>query len=435
MLAIIIGILLCMMASGMPVAFAFMITNIALAFFLMGGGVGIEQVVLNIKNGLATFTLLPLPLFILMGEVIFQSGIAPKMMDALDAWLGRLPGRLGLVAVGGGTLFSTMTGSSAASVAMLGSSLVPEMQRRGYAKSMSLGPILGSGGLAMMIPPSGIAVLLGAIGEINIGEILIAIIPAGILMAVLYAIYVIVRCWLQPSLAPAYEVPHVPLKDKLSATARYILPVGFIIFLVIGVIFLGVATPTEAAATGALGTFVLAAAYGRLNWKMFKKTLIGTLRASGMVMFIIAGAAAYANILAYSRASGGLSEFAAGLPIGPIFIIIAFLIVSIILGMFMGPSAIMMITLPIFVPIVKNLGFNDVWFAVIFLLTIEMGQTTPPYGMTLFVMKGVAPPDTTMTDCYLAGLPFLVCDSIALILILAFPSIVLFLPNLMGKVS
>ncbi len=430
MLIFISGVLLILMGTGMPIAFAFVITNIILAFFLQGGSVGIEQVILSMRS-VAKFTLIPIPLFLLMGELIFRSGIAPKMMDALDVWIGRLPGRLSLMAVAGGTLFSTMTGSPAASVAMLGSTLVPEMTKRGYSKEMSLGPIMGSGSLAMMIPPSGMAVLAGALGEINIGDILIAIIIPGLLMAVLIAGYIIIRCSLKPSIAPIYDVPPVPLSTKLSLTARYILPVALVIFFVVGVIFLGIATPTEAAATGALGTFILAAAYGKLNGPMLKKVMIGTLRSTGMVMFIIAGAEAFANILAYTGGSGGLSKFVAGLDAAPILIIIAFLLASIVLGTFMGPAPIMMITLPIFVPIVKLLGFDPVWFAVIFLITIEMSELSPPYGMALFVMKGVAPKGTTMGDCYSAAMPYCYLNCFAIALIMAVPSIALFLPALM----
>ncbi|MFC2069524.1 TRAP transporter large permease subunit, partial [Chloroflexota bacterium] len=306
--------------------------------------------------------------------------IAPFMIDALDKWLGRLPGRLGLLAVSGGTIFATLTGVSMASVAMLGSTLVPEMERRGYHKSMSLGPILGSGGLAIMIPPSGLAVLLGAIGEISVGDILIAIIIPGLLMAALYTTYIITRCRLQPSLAPPYDVPPTPLFDKLLTTMRYILPTGIIIFLVVGVIFLGVATPTEAAATGALGTFILAAAYRQFNWKVVKKSLGGALRVTVMMFLILAGAAAFSQILAYTGASRGLTEFTAALPIAPIFIVVAIIIVVIFLGMFLSPVPIMMICLPIFVPVIETLGFNPVWFAVMFLLAIEIGTTSPPFG-------------------------------------------------------
>ena len=419
------------MVSGLPVAFCFMLINIIGAFVLWGGEIGLEQLVLSLFRSVSKFSLLPLPLFVLMGEVIFHSGVAPKMLDALDKWLGRLPGRLGLLAVGGGTVLSTLTGASMASVAILGSTLVPEMENRGYKKPMSLGPILGSGGLAIMIPPSGLAILLAAIGELSIGRILIAIIVPGLLMATLYATYIILRCRLQPSIAPAYEVTLPPLSERLVATVKYILPLGFIIFMVIGVIFLGVATPSEAAATGALGSFILAAFYGGLNWEVIKKSFQGTMRITLMMFLIISGATSFSYILAFSGATTGLIELALGLPLAPIFIVIAMQIIVLFMGMFMDVVSIMMITVPLFLPVVYTLGFSEVWFAVIILLNIEMATTSPPFGLSLFVMKGVAPPNTTMGDVYRAALPFLYCDVVAMALIMVFPAIALWLPGLM----
>ncbi len=431
LLLILLGSLIVLMASGLPVAFCFILINIVGVMLLWGGGIGLQQFIFSIFDSVSTFTLLPVPMFILMGEVMFYSGIAPLMMDALDKWLGRLPGRLSLLAVGGGTLFSTLTGASMASVAMLGSVLVPQMEERGYKKPMTLGPILGSGGLAIMIPPSSLAVILGAIAEISIGKILIAIILPGLLMAVLYTSYIIIRSRLQPHLAPVYDVPLISIFDKVIATVRYILPVGFIIFLVIGLIILGVATPTEAAATGAIGTFVLAAFYRRLNWGLVKKSFSGAIQVTVMMFMIIVGAKAFSQIMAFSGASMGLSELAVGLPLTPIFIVIAMQIVLLFLGMFLPVVPIMMVTIPVFMPVILTLGFDPVWFAVIYLLNIEMATTTPPFGLSLFVMKSVAPPDTTMGDVYRGALPFLYCDMIAIALIIAFPLIALWLPDIM----
>ncbi len=419
------------MVSGLPVAFCFMLINIIGAFVLWGGEIGLEQLVLSLFRSVARFTLLPLPLFILMGEVMFHSGLAPNMLDTLDKWLGRLPGRLGLLAVGGGTVLSTLTGAAIASVAMLGSTLVPEMEKRGYKKPMSLGPILGSGGLATMIPPSNLAIILAAIGELSTGKILIAIIIPGLLMALLYAVYIIGRCYLQPSIAPAYEVTLPSLLERLMATVKYILPLGFIIFMVIGVIILGIATPTEAAATGAIGTIILTACYGRLNWEVIRKSFRGTMRITLMMFMVIAGAMAFSYILAFSGATAGLIELTIGLPLPPILIIVVMQIVILFMGMFLNVVSIMMITLPLFLPVVYALGFNEIWFAVIYLINIEMAGTTPPFGLSLFVMKGVAPPDTTMGDIYWAALPFLYCDAIAITLVMAFPLIALWLPNIM----
>ncbi len=429
---IIFGSLIVLMITGMPIAFAFLVVNVIGVLIWWGGEAGLGQLILSTRESVTTFTLLPVPLFILMGEVMFQSGIGLHMILTLEKWLGRLPGRLSLLAVGAGTLFATMSGSSMASGALLGSVLVPEMEKQGYKKPMSLGPILGSGGLAIMIPPSALAVILGAIAEISIGKILIAIIIPGLIMAVLYATYIIGRCKLQPSLAPTYAVTPTPLSEKLISTARYVLPLGFIIFLVIGLIFLGVATPSEAAATGTFGTFILAAVYGRLNWQMVKKSVRGTVEITVMVFLIMMGATAFSQILAFSGASRGLIAVATSMPLAPIFIVLGMMAVLWILGMFVSVVPIMMITLPIFMPIIDALGFSPVWFAVIFLLNMEMATTTPPFGLLLFVVKGVAPPGTTMGDCYRAALPFLGCDLIALALIISFPSLAIWLPALMN---
>ncbi len=430
-LLIIFGSLILLMASAMPVAFSFMLISIIGMYSFFGGSTGLEQLIISITTTLTTFVLLPVPLFIFMGELMFHSGMAPLLVETLDKWLGRIPGRLGLLAVSAGTLFATLTGTSMASTAMLGSILVPEMEKRGYKKPMSLGPILGSGGLAIMIPPSSLAVLVGAIGEISVGRILVAIIIPGLLMAAFYASYIIIRCWIQPHLAPSYEVKHIPFSEKISATLRYILPLGLIVFLVVGVIFLGVATPSEAAATGTIGTAVLALINGRLNWDVIKKATTSTLEVTGMVLIIIAGATAFSQILAYSGATQGLCKFATELPVKPIVVIIFMQIVILFLGCLMDVVAIMMITLPIFVPIVNNLGFDPVWFATMFLLNIEIAGTSPPFGMGLMVMKGVAPPGTTMGEIYRAALPFIYCDLVVMALMLIFPKVALWLPGLM----
>lgn len=433
-LILIFGSLVVLMMLGLPVVISFMLVNIVGVFLLWGGESGLIQLILSIRGSLCSFSLLPVPLFMLMGEVMFQTGVASHMIDTLGMWLGRLPGRLGLLATGAGTLFATLSGSSMASAALLGSILLPEMEKKGYKAPMSLGPILGSGGLAIMIPPSGLAVLLGAIGEISIGGILIAIIVPGILMAVFYSSYIIGRSLLQPSLAPSYDVPAVSMLVKLKATVQYILPLGLIIFLVTGVIFLGMATPTEAAATGTFGAFILAVLYRRLNWQTLKKSFTGAVSITGMILAIIMGAIAYSQILAFSGATRGLIQLAISLPVHPIIILISIQVVLIIMGMFMNVASIMMITLPMFMPVVHALGFNDLWFGAIYLLNIEMAQTTPPFGVVLFVTKATAP-HHTMGEIYRAGLPFLCCDAIVMALMIAFPTLALWLPGMMRPVS
>ena len=426
------GGLILLMLTSMPIAFCFLLINLMGLFFYFGTA-GLEQLGYSMFASVDTFTLIPIPLFLLMGDVLFYSGLAPQMIRTLDKWLGRLPGRLSLLTVAAGVLFSVLTGTSMASVAMLGSTLCPEMEKKGYAKSMILGPILGAGGLAMMIPPSSLAVLACAIGQISVGKTLIAIIVPGLLMAVIYAVYIILRAKLQPTLAPSYDVSEFPLSEKLIDSVKYILPVAVIVFLVVGVIFVGVATPSEAAATGALGTVILAACYGKMNWQVAKKSLTQTITVTGMVFLIIAGATAFSQILAFSGASTGLSELTVKLAIAPIMIIILMQIVVLILGCFMSVVAIMMITLPIFMPVVHVLGFDPVWFAVIFLINIEIAGISPPFGMSLFVMKAVAPPDTTMGDVFKAGAVYSGLGLFAMALIIIFPQIALKLPALMMR--
>jgi len=430
-LALILGSFLILLFLGVPVAISFLTVNAVFAFLLWGGVAGLEQLVCSMWSSVSSFTLICVPLFILMGDVMFRSGVAPQMMDALDKWLGKLPGRLSLLAVVGGTIFAAMSGSAAAGVAMLGSVLEPDMERRGYSKNMSIGPILASGVLAAMIPPSGLAVILASLALISVGELLIAIIIPGLVMAVLYATYIIVRCKLQPSIAPPYETAGFSLSDKIMSTVRHILPLGFIVFLVIGLILMGIATPTEAAASGAAGCFILAAAYRLLSWKVIKETFTSTLETTGMVFLIFVSAIAFTQILAFSGATAGVVKLALAIPLPPLVLIIVMQLILVIMGMFMESMCIMMVTLPIYMPVVTALGFDPIWFAVMFLINATVAPISPPFGLCLFIMKGVATPDTTMKDIYLASIPFVMLQITAILLVLFFPILAQWLPSLM----
>lgn len=430
-LSLILGGLLMIMATGLPVAFCFMLINIIGVTILWGGASGLQQLSLSMWESVATFSLLPIPMFVLMGELMFLSGMGYRMLDALNKWLGPLPGRLALLSVATASLFSMMSGSTTGTTAMLGSLLVPEMERRGYKKPISIGSVMGSGGLAMLIPPSALAILLASLAGISIAKLLIAGIVPGLLIACLYALYIVGRCYLQPSIAPSYEVDHISFREKLTVTVKYALPLGLIIFLVLGLIFLGIATPSEAAALGAVGTLVIAFLYGQLTWDVFMKALTGTMKITVMILIIITGSKAFSQILAFTGATRSLITFMLDLPLSPILLIIVTQLTLLFLGTFMSAVPMMMITIPVFIPLVNALQFDLVWFGLLFLINIEMGQTTPPFGLLLFVMKSVAPAGTTMGDVYRAGIPFLVCDAIAMGLVLAFPIVALWLPNLM----
>jgi tripartite ATP-independent transporter DctM subunit len=430
-LILLLGTMVVLMLSGMPVAVAFLFVDILGAVLFLGGEPGVIQLVINMGESLTSFSLLPVPLFILMGEVMFHSKLGFKAIDVIDQWIGRIPGRLSLLAIIGGAIFSTMSGSTLATTAILGSLLVPDMEKRGYSKTMAIGPVMGSGGLSMLIPPSALAILLAALNQISVGGLLIAGILPGCLMAFFYGAYVVIRCWLQPELAPSYEVSENPLMAKIKGTVLHVLPLGLIIFLVIGLIFLGIATPSEAAALGAFGTIVLAFAYRKMNLGILKRSIIGTVRITSMMFMIIVGSMTFSQIMAFSGASAGLIQVVTELELPPVMVLIAMQVLLLFLGCFMDNLSMVMIAIPIFLPIVNALHFNTLWFSLIMLINMEMANTTPPFGLLLFVMKGVAPKNTTMGDIYKAGVPFLLCDALVMVLVMIFPQIALYLPNLM----
>ena len=314
---------------------------------------------------------------------------------------------------------------------MLGEIMVPEMRDRGYKKPMIFGPIVGVGGLAMLIPPSALAVVYASLAQISVGKVLIGGAIPGLLLALLYALYVIIRCRINSSLAPAYDVTHHTLSEKFSEFLKYVLPLGIIFFLVLGVIFLGIATPTEAAATGALGSIILATVYKKMNLAVLKKSVVGTLHVTVMCFMIIAASKTYSSNLAYTGATMGLVNLINNIEMSRLVVLIAMMFILMILGTFMDQVSMMMITIPIYMPIIQGLQFDPIWFAILMLLNLEMAMSTPPFGLLLFVMKGTAPPGTTLGDICKSAAPFLVCDLIIMIILIAFPSIVLFLPNLM----
>lgn len=427
-LSIILGGLMILLATGMPVAFCFMVVNLLGVFFLWDGTSGFYQLTDSIYSSVSTFSLLPVPLFIIMGEVLFHSRLALKAIDVVDKWLGRIPGRLGVLALASGTMFSCLSGSSIGTTAMLGSIMIPDMEKRGYHPSISIGSCM-CGALAMIIPPSALAVILAAIAGVSVGKVLIGGIVPGLLLAVLYIGYIVGRCIIQPSLAPSYAPEPVPLSEKMRITVKYLLPLGTIVFAVVGLIFLGIATPTESAAMGALATFILTACYGRLNMDLVKESLAGTLKITVMMFLIVTGSLAFSQILAYSGATSGFVEAVNGLPLPPLVLMIAMQAVILVLGMFMEQVSIMLITLPIFMPMVRALGFNEIWFALIMLVNLEVAMESPPFGFLLFVMKGVVPSHITMAVVYKSTLPFIIIDVSVILLMLFFPELVTWLPE------
>jgi tripartite ATP-independent transporter DctM subunit len=431
-ISLLFGGMVLLLLTNLPIAFAFLVVNVVAAYFFLGGVPGLIAVVTGVFTSITTFTLLPVPFFILMGELIFHSGLGLSAVNVLDKWLGRIRGRLSVLAIIMGVIIGALSGSTIATCALLGTILLPDMLKRGYSKNMSLGPLMGVGTVDALIPPNALTVVLASLANIDVGQLLIAGIVPGMIMTGLYLVYVIGWCHIFPNEAPMYDVPHVPLKEKVVTTVQYLLPLGLIVFMVIGFIFLGVATPTEAAATGTLASFILAIAYRRLNWEIMKKSVMGTVKVTVMIFMIVIVSTTYGEILAFTGAAAGMTSFISNLSTPPIVILIGMLIVIMILGCFMETVAIMMITIPIYMPVVNAFHYDPIWFGVMMLIALETGLITPPFGVTLFVMKGVAPPEITMADIWKAVTPYVVVDLVCLALVLAIPALATVIPSLMG---
>ena len=428
---LLIGLIIVLMALGVPVAVAFMTTNIIGTLVFVGSVAGLVQVVDNATALITSFQLAPVPLFILMGSLFFYTKLAVRVFDALDKLLGRVPGRLCFLTVAGGATFSTMTGSSMANTAMLGSLMVPEMQRRGYNLRMSIGPILGTGGLAMIIPPSNLGVLLASVASIDVGRLLISGVVPGFLLAGLFASMILLQVLVDPTAAPSYDIPPSTAWEKLRAVLVNIVPMCVVVFMVIGFIILGIATPSEAAAFGVLGVLILAGLYRLLSWEALFKSFEATVRVGGMVFFIIISSSVFSQLVAYSGASAGLLKWATSFDMSATAMLLCMFAVLLLLGMFMDPVSMILISVPIFMPIVASLHVDPVWFGLFVLIALEMSQTTPPFGLLLYIMLGVAPRGTTLFQAAGAAAPFLLCDAILVALLLIFPEIALYLPSLM----
>ncbi len=430
-LAILIGMVMTFMAMGIPVAMTFITTNIIGALIFMCDWSAWSQIVDNSTSLLTRFTLGPVPMFIMMGSLFFHTGLAIRVFDGLDVLFGRLPGRLCYLTVAGGSVFSTLTGSSMANTAMLGALMVPEMQRRGYNRRMSMGPILGTGGLAMIIPPSALGVLLASVANIDVGSLLVAGFLPGFLLAGLYAVMIFLQIRMDPESAPAYAVEMPPVMERVKLVCTNILPMSLVVFMVIGFIILGWTTPTEAAAFGVLGVMILAFAFRVMTFTALRASVEATVKVGAMVFFIIMSSTVFSQLLAFSGASAGLLEWATGFGISKYWVLLMMFFILITLGMFMDPTSMMLITVPIFFPLAQQLGFDLIWFGLFVLMTFEMAGTTPPFGLLLYVMLGVAPKGTTLFQVASAAFPFLICDAILIVILIFFPALALWLPSMM----
>ncbi|MFW3613976.1 TRAP transporter large permease [Billgrantia antri] len=431
-LLLLVGGLIFLMALGLPVVFAFFAINLVGAYVFMGGEMGIMQMARNSAEAITSFSLIPIPLFVLMGEVLFHTGLAYKAITAIERLIKRVPGRLSIVSVLGGTAFATLSGSSIANTAMMGSSLLPDMLKRGYHPSIAMGPIMAVGGIAMLIPPSALAVTLGSLAGISIGELLIGGILPGILMGVAVLMYVMIRCSWHPDLAPADDSdPGLTAWQRWQPFCVYVIPLSGIFVAVVGSLLAGWAEPTESAAFGAVAATFAALCYRCLSMEALSKSLMETAKVSVMILFVLVASTTFSQLLSFSGATNGLLNVVTGWELTPLMVVLGMLLVLLVLGCFADQISMIMITLPFFMPLVASLGIDPIWIGVLFLVAMEISFLTPPFGLLLIVMQGVAPPGIRLTQVYQAALPFLLLQMLVLALVVALPWLATGLPSLM----
>jgi tripartite ATP-independent transporter DctM subunit len=426
------GGLVAAMVLGLPVAFAFLVLNVIGAVLFLGGEPGLAQLARNAVQSITSFSLTPIPFFVLMGEVLFHTGVALKAIDAFALLIRRVPGRLSVIAIVAGTVFSAISGSTIATTAMLGSLMLPVMLARGYHPTIASGPIMAIGAVDMLIPPSALTVLLGSLSGISISRLLVGGIVPGLILSVIFVAYIVLRVRLNPALAPATAFEEFRGWQRLRPFFQYVVPLVSIFVVVVGAMIAGWATPTECAALGAFATIVLALVYRVLTMENLLRALRGTAGISGMILFIIVGATTFSQILSFSGASNGLAKLITELGLPPMAVIAGMMLFLVVLGVFVEQVSMMLITLPIFMPIVQQMGVDLVWFGVMFLICMQLGLLLPPHGLLLMTMKGVAPPQVTMAHIFRAVTPFVLISLIVLALVFLVPGVAVWLPNLIG---
>ncbi|TCP53073.1 tripartite ATP-independent transporter DctM subunit [Tamaricihabitans halophyticus] len=447
-LALFVGGLAILVLLRIPVAIALLTVSSIGAVLLYGFSPGIEMTVVSMVSGLTTFTLTAVPMFILMGELLFRSGVAFSAIGAAERGLARLPGRLAFLSVGMGAVLGVLSGSVMASTAMLAGTLAPEMERRGYSRRLATGSILGSGGLAMVLPPSTVVIVWGATAGVPVGPLLIAGVVPGVLMAVGYA--VVVGAWAyffggaeRPAVLGKarvrqgqHQTPEpssgtaVSTEDSRGSLVNLVALVGMIVG-VLALILFGIATPTEAAAVAVGLTALILLVQRRLTREVLRESIKHTLLSTGMVFLIIAGATIYGRVMA---GSGTVTAFVDGITSvtgNPTLLLVIMLATVIVLGLFLEAIAIVLLTIPLFMPIVQIAGFDPLWFGILMIIAIQIGTVTPPFGMSLFVIRQYAPKSMPMSELYRAAVPFVLSDLTIVVLLVLAPSIVTALPALM----
>jgi tripartite ATP-independent transporter DctM subunit len=414
---------------------AWVTASVGLLFALLIWGPGsLDIIVFRIWHSMNSFSFIAIPLFVFMGNMLQQSGIAEELYETIHIWIGRIKGGLAAASIIVCAILAAMIGTVGADVTIMGLIALPYMLKREYDRKLALGSIVAGGALGVLFPPSIMFIIYGVTVSESIGKLFMGGVGPGALFSGLYISYILVKCKLNPQAGPppTKEELIMPLGEKLRRVKTLILPL-LLILAVMGSIFGGIATPGEASGIGALGALACAAVRRRLNWDTLRDSLYQTFSTVGIIMWIAFGAMVF--IATYTLGGGVdfVSDTLLALPLGPWGILILIQFILLVMGMVLDIVGITVLFAPIFVPVIKALGFDPLWFGVLFNLNLQIAYLTPPFGYSMFYLKAVAPPDVTMLDLYRSVVPFIALQVIGMALCMIFPDIVLWLPNLMMK--
>lgn len=419
------GGLLLLLAAGVPVVFSLGAICVLITF-VIGGTPDLFMVATTTYRQLTDPGLMTIPLFLLMGNFLIHSGISDRLFTGLNHWLSGVRGGLAIVSIGVCVALA-MCGGFGPGILTMGLIAVPAMLKNHYNKQLALGAVMAGGVLAEVIPPSIIMIIYGYIARLSIGKLFMAGVIPGFICAASYIAYVLIRCYTRPELAPksAAEVTW----NKRWASLKDIVSPSLLVVLVLGSIFSGMATPTEAAGIGASGAFVICLMHQGMNWQVLTDSCLETMKISGMALWILVTATLFGVVYTNAGAQDMVLSIVEGLPVTPWIVLIAMQFILILFGMFMDDYAVLTICAPIFIPIVQFLGFDPLWFALVFILNMQVAYLSPPFGWALILMKGVAPPEVTTRDIWMAVPPFAAIQLLVLVATMIFPQLTLWLPS------
>ena len=422
------GLLILLIMSGLPIAFSLAGISIVMTLFILGPK-ALFGVFYDAYGTGTNFILVAVPLFIFMANMLETAGIATKLYDTMYHWLRSIPGGLASGTIVICAIFAAMAGISGVATITMGLIALPSMLKHHYDKRLVVGSIMAGGALGILIPPSIIAILYGSITGTSIGKLFMGGMIPGIILSILFVCYITIKCFVQPHVAPPSR-ERSTWHERVTSLKSLIVPL-LLVVAVLGSLYTGICTPTESASIGAVGSMICAAVYRNLTWENLKVAVMRCLRISCMAIWIVFGATCFKGIYISTGASEFMLSLVSWIDIPPLGIIGIMMFIYLILGMFLDPVGQIMLTMPVFFPIVDALGFDPVWFGILFIINSEMDYLTPPFGFNLFYMKSIAPSSITMGDIYRSVTPFVILQAICLVLVMFFPNLALWLPNTM----